>query len=230
MLSFKIKICGITSIADATSAVELGCGAIGLNFYTGSSRFVDTNLAVEIAEAIARVKTPCAKVGVFVNSTADAINEIVDTVGLDYVQLHGDETPKICRQGIGVPIIRAVRLPIRDSSKVSDVSERSQSKHAIEMIAPWMEHVSAVLLDAAVPNSFGGSGMKLDWRLVGKLELDCPIILAGGLTPKNVALAISTAKPSAVDVASGVELSPGQKDVDLMHLFISESRMEFDSK
>jgi phosphoribosylanthranilate isomerase len=210
---FRIKICGITSAADARVAAAAGADAIGINFYARSPRFVTRDVASEIAAAL---PTGVAKVGVFVNCAADEIAEIANAVGIDYVQLHGDEPPNLLTKLGDRLVIKALRC--RDGGTVLDYVTRC----AEVGIRP-----AALLLDAHVAGQYGGTGAKLDWTALYELSksLDnLPIVLAGGLTADNVAAAITAARPHGVDVASGVESSPGKKDARLVERFVAEAR------
>lgn len=215
---FRIKICGITSTGDALSAVEAGADAIGLNFYERSPRYIQPNLAREIADCL---PANVAKVGVFVNMPAESVSAIADEVGLDYVQLHGDEPPELLTELGDRPVIRAFRCRDSDGRPVLDYLQQCQRLG----VRP-----AAVLLDAYVAGQFGGTGAKLDWAAVNNLQeslKDIPVLLAGGLTADNVAAAIATARPHGVDVASGVEASPGKKDARLVERFVAEAKRAF---
>ena len=209
MIDFRIKICGIKNSADAVKAVELGADAIGLNFYKRSLRHVDLDKAIEISAAAA----PVVRVGVFVNESAESINSTAEQCGLSFVQLHGDETVELANE-LQFPFIRAVRVSSFESAQVE--------------IKKWSEAgASAVLLDAAAPGQYGGTGHRLDWEQVAELQAEIPVILAGGLKCDNVTQAISTAQPAAIDVASGIEKFPGSKDHDLMDSFIRAALAAF---
>ena len=214
MIDFKIKICGITTATDAKRASEFGADAIGLNFYSKSMRSITVERAKEISSSIPRNSKP-KWVGVFVNENAAAINQIAKSAGLDFVQLHGDESADIVTQ-IQHPIIRAIRVLDVDFAP------------AVEEIDAWLNAgVAAVLLDKGSSTQYGGTGETLDWESVSKLKIRVPIILAGGLQANSVAQAISVAKPDAVDVASGVEKFPGSKDEKMMQDFISQASKQF---
>ncbi|NOT46189.1 MAG: phosphoribosylanthranilate isomerase [Acidobacteria bacterium] len=204
----KVKICGITSLADARNAVECGADILGFNFYKGSRRYVDEGYAESIVE---RLQSNVLKAGVFVNHQLD---EIVDAEGiaeLDILQLHGDEDIDFVhalRTKTDAIIIKAFRVgPDFDESEVVKFP------------------VDGVLLDSYSPVSRGGTGMQFDWAvarsLIGRIN---KTYLAGGLTPDNVADAVRTARPYAVDVASGVESSPGKKDPKLVEAFIKNAK------
>src|SRR6187397_588311 len=201
MALFRIKICGVTRPEDAVGIAEAGADAIGLNFYSASPRFVDDDRAAEI---IAAVPGQVAKVGVFVNADAAAIRDKVQRLGLDWVQLHGDEPPEFVAELPGLAVIRAVRL----QDRVSVVLPATKGK--------LIRLPKAVLIDAFSASAYGGTGTTVAWEAVPEARhrlAGVPVILAGGLTPENVAEAIQIARPDAVDTASGVESSPGVKDL-----------------
>ena len=197
MNKVKVKICGITNYEDATIAVDLGATALGFIF-ADSPRQITPQKARDIIHAIPPfVKT----VGVFVNEGPTEIKEVVHYCGLDLVQLHGDESPGLCRELMPYTI-KALR--IKDASSI-------QSSLA------YQGKVRALLLDTYAKDKAGGTGSTFDWRLAIKIkELGIPIILAGGLGPSNIDGAIRTVKPYAVDVNSGVEECPGKKSHMLM--------------
>ncbi len=199
----KVKICGITNITDALIAVSYGADALGFIFYRKSPRFIAAKAACEIiAELPPFIKT----VGVFVNETADRVNKIADTCKLDIVQLHGEESPAYCKK-IKRRVIKAFRIK----------DEKS--------LLPMRSYkVDGYLLDAFVEDLHGGSGETCDWNLVRRAEEHGPIILAGGLTPENVADAVRQAEPYGVDVCSGVEESKGKKDLEKIKSFIREAK------
>ncbi len=219
MALFRVKICGIANVQDAVTVAGARADAVGLNFYTGSPRYVTPDNAREIAAAL---PSNVAKVGVFVNSPIDEVANLFDQVGLDIVQLHGDESPEMLSSLAPRPVVRAFRC--RESG-----------------FQPLIEYVSlcrdmghapmAVLVDAYQPGSYGGTGAVADWAAVSELAqdlADMPIVLAGGLRPENVAEAIRVARPAAVDTASGVESSPGQKDAERVGKFIRNALASFD--
>jgi len=192
----RVKICGITSPEDATLAVELGAHLIGLVFWPQSPRFVARLRAWEIVSAL---PAGVDAVGVFVNQTEEAV-DIAHEVGLRAIQLHGDETPESYRglasSANGVSVIKAVA--VRDESSVRqalDVPEGTQ-----------------VLLDAHDVVKRGGTGRTIDWSLASAIARQRAVILSGGLNADNVIEAIEAVRPAGIDVSSGVESSPGQKD------------------
>lgn len=214
---FRIKICGITSVADALLAAEAGADAIGLNFYERSPRYVTAERAKEICAAL---PAGLAKVGVFVNSLPKGIVAAAERAGLNAVQLHGDEGPDFLAALGSLPAIKAFRC--RESTL--------NSVRAFLNLCPASSLPIAVLLDAHVPGDYGGTGQVLDWQRLRAQRpqlLGLPLILAGGLTPENVAEAIRVAQPEAVDTASGVESSPGVKDAGKLRAFIASARSAF---
>ncbi len=203
MATTRVKICGITSLADAKGAIAAGADALGFVFYPGSPRYVAPKLVAEIVAALPPFVTT---VGLFVNESAIKIHQIMVQTGLNLVQLHGDETPEQCFLG-SFPVIKAVR--VRDGKSLNHLADYP---------------VMALLLDAWSDEGYGGTGKQFDWQLVKQLQSRKPIVLAGGLKPDNVATAIDLVQPYAVDVSSGVETSPGCKDLSLVARFIEQVR------
>jgi phosphoribosylanthranilate isomerase len=189
----RIKICGITNLEDALLAAELGADALGFIFYAKSPRKVSPETAREI---IAQLPPFVASVGVFVDEDAAVVQELAAQVGLDWVQLHGQESPEYCR-GLRPKVIKGFR--IKDEKSLMELE-------------PYRDAVQALLLDTYKKGQAGGTGEVFDWQLARAAQTYGRIILAGGLTPKNVAQAIVTAWPAAVDAASGTEAAPGKKD------------------
>jgi phosphoribosylanthranilate isomerase len=196
-----IKICGIKTLKDALAAIEAGADYLGFNFYPKSVRFIEKSVCAEITSALKHEYPHIKLVGVFVNSTVDEVKDILQTCHLDLAQLHGDETPEIFSQ-LAPHAFRAFRgIPESNAGY-----ERGE--------APFM------LIDAAVKGVYGGSGITADWTAAAKLAQKYPLLLAGGLTPENVADAVRQVNPWGVDVASGVESAPGEKDVAKMSAFV----------
>jgi phosphoribosylanthranilate isomerase len=194
-MSTKVKICGLTRPEDARLAVESGAWAIGMVFHADSPRRVDVEQAAEIATAFRR---RCEVVGVFVNAPLDDILATLGSVPLTMLQLHGDEGPSYCAEAgrrSGLKVTKAVRA--KDAHVVRSLSTFKTDFH---------------LIDAYVPGTYGGTGERFDWELATNHPCETPLILSGGLTAENVAEAIAVTNPYAVDVASGVEASPGIKD------------------
>lgn len=215
---FRIKICGVTRREDAVALAEAGADAIGLNFYEKSPRSTNPTEAAELRAAAAGALA----VGVFVNATAERIREQTRSIPLGAIQLHGDEPDEFLRQiDANVPVIRAIRL---GPDGLAPVAERIEAARRIGR--PY----AAVLVDAAVPKSasgetvYGGSGQTTDWARVCEergLLGETPLILAGGLTPDNVAEAIRATGADGVDTASGVETAPGLKDPAAIRRFVA---------
>jgi phosphoribosylanthranilate isomerase len=198
----RVKFCGITRLDDAQEAARLGAWAIGLNHWAESPRRCDPAVAAEIGAALRR---RLHVVGVFVNASLDEIDSAAEDESLTMLQLHGDEGPAFCREAArrtGLKVIKAVR--VRSAADVQAAEAYRTDFH---------------LLDAHRPGVPGGSGESFDWELVADRRSDVPLILAGGLTPGNVAEAVAVGHPFAVDVASGVEAEPGIKDHSLMAAF-----------
>ncbi|MCB9144365.1 MAG: phosphoribosylanthranilate isomerase [Anaerolineales bacterium] len=201
----KIKICGIRILKDALAAIETGADYLGFNFYPKSVRFIEKKACAEITSVLKREHPQIKLVGVFVNLPVDEINDILQTCHLDLAQLHGDETPEIFSQ-LAPHAFRAFR----------GIPESNAGYERTE--APFM------LIDAAVKGVYGGSGITADWAAAAKLAHQYPLLLAGGLTPENVADAVRQVQPWGVDVASGVESAPGEKDAEKMSAFVKAVR------
>jgi len=192
----RAKICGITRLEDAELAAELGAWAIGFILWPGSRRACDPAMAAGIAR---RVRRRTQLVGVFVNPTLDEVAHAADNIGLTHLQLHGDEGPSFCVEAArrtGCRVIKAVR--VRGGADLHDLDR--------------YRLVDLHLLDSYSADARGGTGRTWDWSLLARRRQTVPAILSGGLTPENVAAAIAAVGPWAVDVASGVEASPGVKD------------------
>jgi phosphoribosylanthranilate isomerase len=203
----QVKICGITNLADAELAAGHGAWAVGTVFAADSPRRCEPDVAAEIATAL---KRRTEVVGVFVNAALDELVATADTVGLTMLQLHGDEGPSYCaeaRRRSGLPVIKAVR--VRDAASVRGLAAYKTDFH---------------LLDAHSERGRGGTGETFDWSLAAMHPGKPPVLLSGGLTPGNVQEAVATVRPFAVDVASGVEASPGRKDPELLSRFFDAVR------
>ncbi len=199
-----VKICGITRYEDAQAAARLGAHALGFVFYAKSPRNIAAARAAEIIKALPPFVTT---VGLFVNSAAGEIDRVLEHARLDLLQFHGEESPDFCLQ-FGVPCIKALRV-----------------KAGVDLLqyARLYAGAGGLLLDAFVPGAHGGTGTAFDWSLIPR-DLPLPVILSGGLNPANVAAAIRTVGPWAVDVSSGVEASPGIKDARKIAEFMKEVR------
>lgn len=199
MIMVRVKICGITNLADARHAVACGADALGFVFHPGSPRYVAPETVREIIAALPPLLT---SVGLFVNQPPARMLETARFCGLDVLQLHGDEPPESC----SLPPYRVIKaLRVRGAESLDQ-----HDKYP----------VAALLLDAWVPGEYGGTGQVFDWPLAAEVARSRPVILAGGLTPDNVAAAVGAVRPYAVDVSSGVEAAPGRKDPDKVAAFI----------
>lgn len=198
----RVKFCGITRAEDARIAIDLGVDAIGLVFVPQSKRFVDLGKAREV---LAAVPPLVSVIGLFMDAAAAEVAAVLDALPLDALQFHGRESPDFCRQ-FQRPYIKA--LAMGDGVDVV-------------IAASGYAQARGVLLDAHRSGEQGGSGLSFDWSLIPPALAD-RIILAGGLTPENVAAAISEVRPYAVDVSSGIELAPGIKCPRRMQLFMNE--------
>jgi phosphoribosylanthranilate isomerase len=186
-----VKICGITSLKDAEMAVNYSVSAIGMIFCPDSPRYVDPT---EVEQWIERIPDSVKKVGVFVNEQIDTINNITRQLKLEFIQLHGDESPEFCN-GIIRPVIKVFR--VGDDFDAIVLNEYD---------------VHGFLFDTYKKGNPGGTGTRFNWDLIANLKTETPIILSGGLTPENVLNGIEAVNPAAVDVNSGVESVPGVKD------------------
>ena len=186
-----VKICGITSLKDAEMAVNYSVSAIGMIFCPDSSRYVDPT---EVEQWIERIPDSVKKVGVFVNEQIDTINNITRQLKLEFIQLHGDESPEFCN-GIIRPVIKVFRVGDDFDAIVLNGYD-----------------VHGFLFDTYKKGNPGGTGTRFNWDLIANLKTETPIILSGGLTPENVLNGIEAVNPAAVDVNSGVESVPGVKD------------------
>lgn len=202
----RVKICGITSPEDAMMAVEAGADALGFVFFQGSPRCISPERAAVI---IRRLPPFVQTVGLFVNEEAATVNSVADQCGLDLVQLHGEESPDYCA-AVKRRIIKAFR--VKNASSLDGMANYP---------------VAACLLDAWSPAAHGGTGTTFSWEIAARVAASQCIILAGGLTPENVAGAVETVKPYAVDVSSGVESGPGKKDPAKIALFINALKTGF---
>lgn len=199
----RVKICGITRIEDATAAARAGADAIGLVFEPKSPRYIKPDQAQAIVRALPPFVTV---VGLFVNAAPDTVETVLNRVPLDLLQFHGNETPEQCRR-YHRPYIKAIHMQ-------PDVNLHEQARRYAD--------AEGLLLDTAA-NVAGGSGQTFDWSLV-PTDLGKPVILAGGLTPENVAEAVRKVRPFAVDVSSGVEQAKGIKDAQKISTFIQAVR------
>ncbi len=202
----KIKICGIRTLPDALAAAEAGADMLGFNFYAKSPRFIDVKSCKAICSALRPVAPSILLVGVFVNATAEQIGHTLMDCGLDLAQLSGDESPPLCQALSGRAFKAFHGIP------------------GAGMESFLRQGAPALLLDAAVPGAYGGTGAQADWDAAAELARAYPLLLAGGLRPDNVARAVEQVQPWGVDVASGVEAAPGVKDAGRMRAFVQAAR------
>jgi phosphoribosylanthranilate isomerase len=201
----RIKICGITNKADAVDASGLGVDMLGFVFYKKSKRYVEPEVVIDIVNQLPPFIT---RVGIFVDEVRSAVSEIAETCSLDMLQFHGKETPGYCDKFMDFyKVIKAFR--IKDKDSLNGVNKYSADFY---------------MLDAYSAGSAGGTGRSFDWDIISGFEFLRPVILSGGLTPANVAQAIGIFSPYGVDVSSGVEKSPGRKDLNLMKRFVENVR------
>ncbi|MGS2723292.1 phosphoribosylanthranilate isomerase [Porticoccus sp. GXU_MW_L64] len=202
-MATRVKICGITSVDDARQALDVGADAIGVVFYEPSPRAVSVQQVRQIASAVGPFVT---LVGLFVNASADTINNVLKSVPLQLLQFHGDEPPEFCEQ-FGMPWCKAIRM----APDLDVVAEAEKFANA-----------QALLFDAWQKDKYGGTGKVFEWQRVP--QLGKPVILAGGLNPDNVVEAVKTVRPYAVDVSGGVEAAKGVKSPEKMQQFIERAK------
>ncbi len=200
----RSKICGITSREDALAAIAAGADALGFVFYAGSPRAVDKDV---ISPFLAELPPLVSKVGLFLNADRDYVASVIDQLPLDLLQFHGTETAEYC-DSFGKPYIKAL-----GAARAEELS----------VLADNYPGASALLFDSHPAGKAGGTGEVFDWSQL-PASLTRPLILAGGLTPDNVAEAVRKVRPYAVDVSSGVESAPGRKDSNLMNQFVARLR------
>jgi len=202
----RVKICGMTRSADVQAAIRAGADALGFVFASRSKRVLDKSVA---AELVSQVPAFISRVGLFMDQDSLEVVNILEQVPLNLLQFHGNEDADYCRQ-FGLPYIKAVSM-VSGQAVVRAVNDYSDA--------------AALLLDSHAPGGVGGTGAVFNWSLIPAVSL--PIVLAGGLTPGNVRQAVKQVKPWAVDVSSGVEDSPGNKNEELMRVFIKEAKCEY---
>lgn len=193
-MAVRVKVCGITNLEDAQAAVQAGADALGFIFFEGSPRFVQPQTAADIVRELPPF---IGTVGVFVDESPEQVQAVLDRTRIAVAQLHGAEPPDFCHR-LRLPPIKAFR--VRD--------ERS-----LDALPDFRGAAAAFLLDSYVPGQHGGTGARFNWNLALQAKaFGAPIILAGGLTVRNIADAVASVAPYAVDVSSGVEVNPGRKD------------------
>jgi phosphoribosylanthranilate isomerase len=208
----RVKICGLTRPEDMHAAIRAGAAYVGLNFFPKSPRSVTPAAAADLAKD---VPTGVTKVSLTVNASADDLDAIVSAVPLDMLQLHGDESPEyvsVLRARYGLPIMKVVGLA---------------SEQDLPRLDLYTDVADMILIDAKPPKGAalpGGNGVAFDWRLIAGRNWSTPWMLAGGLTPDNVAEAIRLTGATQVDVASGVEAAPGLKDAARMSAFVKAAQ------
>lgn len=200
----KIKICGIKTVKDALAALEAGADMLGFNFYPKSPRYISVGRCRDIM-SVTRKYGQITYVGVFVNASVEEVRATLATCALSLAQLHGDETSEMIRlfKGKAFKAFRGVPQNLNGFAR---------------------NDAPALLVDASVKGAYGGTGVTADWSRAAQLSKEYPLLLAGGLTPENVAEAVRQVRPWGVDVASGVESSPGVKDATKMEKFVAAAR------
>jgi phosphoribosylanthranilate isomerase len=208
----KVKICGLTNLADALAAIEAGADMLGFNFYDKSPRYIPPETARAIAARVRASDAHVKLVGVFVNADLDQVQATLQQVGLDLAQLHGDE-----------PVVAVAQLKRRGFKALRPAS-MAEGETDAAWYAPYGPEEPALLIDAYRKDRYGGTGQIGDWSIAARVAQSYPILLAGGLTPDSVAAAIEQVKPWGVDVASGVESAPGHKDIRRLRAFIEKAK------
>ncbi len=212
----RIKMCGITNRYDAEEGVLAGVDALGFIFVEASPRYVSPELARGI---ISELPPFVDCVGVFVDRDPKEVEEIIASCGLSHVQLHGSEEPEYCerlaRSAAPCKVIKAFRVG---------------GETEADLFTPYNDVVQGFLLDTYSKGIAGGTGMAFDWRIIDRLRLQLPLILAGGLGPDNVREAIKQVRPFAIDVNSGVEWTPGMKKAEKVHAFMEQVRLADNDK
>ncbi|HET6565011.1 MAG TPA: phosphoribosylanthranilate isomerase [Xanthomonadales bacterium] len=203
MTSVRVKICGLTREADVLAAVQCGADALGFVFVPASKRCISAESAGLLCTMVPAF---VARVGLFLNQSAAEVQGILDRVPLSLLQFHGDEDADFCRQ-FGRPYIKSISL---------------KSGQSVRELERGYSDAAGILVDSHEPGGLGGTGQALEWNRISAGER--PLILAGGLNPQNVAVAVKLTRPWAVDVSSGVEVSPGIKDAGLIKRFIKEAK------
>ena len=199
----KVKICGITQLHDARTAAVAGADFLGFIQHAGSPRYVKPDVAREIIDWVVGPEP----VGVFVNATADEVNATCERAGFRLAQLHGHETPETCA-AVTVPVIKAV-----------SVQHDASTEQVNALVEPYLDVADFVLLDTHHTSLWGGTGESFNWRVARELSTKVDLFLAGGISADNVAHAVHSMRPYAVDLSSSVESAPGVKDLDKLAAF-----------
>ena len=215
-IAMYIKICGITCVEDADEVARLGGNAIGLNFYPSSPRSTSESAAKEILRSLPPSVVP---IGLLVSPTAEHVQRCHLHLGLSTLQLHAADLDRLVSTLPGLRSLRVIlAFPIRDPDSLGELQRE------VERWRQTSVTLDAVLVDAHVAGRYGGTGQLAPWSVLANFDPGLPMILAGGLTPENVAEAIRIVRPSGVDVASGVERNPGRKDPEKIRRFIGQAR------
>lgn len=213
-MSLMVKICGICSLDQAESGIEAGADLLGFNFYPPSPRYIHPSRCEEIVAGLQKLRHKVRLVGIFVNTPPEEIYKIIQRCGLDLAQLSGDEPSEVLEQLYG----RAYKA-IRPASRTTGVKQ--------SQLYARRNQTPSLLLDASQAGLYGGTGRIADWEFARSLSKDFSLLLAGGLTLKNVASAVTQVRPWGVDVASGVESAPGVKDAYQMDAFVHAAKTAF---
>jgi phosphoribosylanthranilate isomerase len=209
----RVKICGITNLEDALAVLEAGADMLGYNFYPQSARYIPPAHCAQIQAGLRRREEEIITVGVFVNAPEEEIRSTMDACGLNLAQLHGDEAPDLLAR-LGELAFKSIRP-----------RSMAEGLDAIRSY-PSRESPPGILVDGYRPGAYGGTGKTGNWSLASTLSRQVSLMLAGGLKPENVARAVAQVRPWGVDVASGVEKTPGVKDHDKIRAFIHNARAE----
>lgn len=203
-----VKICGVRTLEDAAFCVSEGVDLVGFNFFPPSPRYVEPE---KVREIVSKLDLADRAVAVVVDLPLDALRMLVEASGTGWVQLHGREAPGYCRAARRLArVIRGVRL---------------KDRKTVETLSAY--DVDWLLLDAYSPQTHGGTGQRADWSLARLACTEHKVLLAGGLSPANVAEAIRAVRPAGVDTATGVESAPGEKSCDLIRRFVQQARAAF---
>ncbi len=224
-MALKVKICGLTNLADAQAALAAGADLLGFIFFPKSPRYVPPERVRAIIQALGFDRdrqSAVATVGVFVNESSAAVAQILDFCGLDLAQLHGEEAPEMVTGDLHGRSYKALRP--RSLDEALDLASRYAPASSPRPSLGGEEHRPALLVDAYHPHLRGGTGETGDWSMAAALAGRYPLLLAGGLCPANVAEAVRAVRPWGVDVSSGVESAPGQKDHAAMQAFVAAAQ------